>query len=47
VSDLSHILEDEDVQVRKDLTVDVQPVGLEDRQVKELKGKTINLVKVI
>ena len=45
--DLSYVLEVENVQVREDLTVEVQPVGLEDRQVKELKGKSVSLVKVI
>ena len=32
------------MQVREDLTVEVQPVDIEDRQVKELKGKDISLV---
>jgi len=35
------------VQVIGDLTVKVQPIGLEDRQVKELKGRTIILVNVL
>jgi len=47
VSDPFHVLEAKEVQVREDLTVEVQPVGLEDNKVKEFKGKTISLVKVI
>jgi len=47
VFDPSHVLEVENVQVREDLTIEVQPVGLEDRQVEEHRGMTISLVKVI
>ena len=45
--DPSHVLEAEDVQVREDLRVEVQPVAIEDRQVKEQKGRATSLVKVI
>jgi len=47
VFDSSHVLEAEDVQVREDLRVVVQPVAIEDRQVKERKGRATSLVKVI
>ena len=47
VFDPSHVLEAENVQVREDLTVEVQPVDLEDHRVEERRGKTISLVKVI
>ena len=47
VFDPSHVLEVEDVQVREDLRVVVQPVALGDRQVKERKGRATSLVKVI
>jgi len=47
VFDSSHVLEAEDVQVRKDLRVMVQPVAIQDRQVKEQKGRATSLVKVI
>jgi len=47
VPDPSHVLEAEEVHVREDLIVEVQLVGLEDRQVKQLRGKSIGLVKVI
>jgi len=47
VPDASHVLEMEDLPIRKDLTVDVQPVAIEDHQRKQLKGRTISLVKVV
>jgi len=47
VFDPSHVLEAEDMQVREDLRVVVQPVAIEDRQVKERKGRATSLVKVI
>ena len=47
VPDPSHILEMEDLQIRGDLTVEVQPVGLGDVQMRQLRGKSIRLVQVI
>ncbi|XP_017428774.2 uncharacterized protein LOC108336835 [Vigna angularis] len=47
VPDPSHILEIEDIQIREDLSVEVQPVCKEDTKTKELRGKTINLVRVV
>ncbi|XP_017438092.1 uncharacterized protein LOC108344135 [Vigna angularis] len=47
VSDSSHILEVENVQVREDLSVEVQPVRIEESQNKQLRGRTVKLVKVI
>ena len=47
VFDLSHVLEADDVQVREDLRVEVQLVGIEDLQVKGQKGRATSLVKVI
>jgi len=47
VPDASHVLEMEELQIREDLTVDVQPVGIKDHQMKQLKGRTISLVKVM
>jgi len=43
----SHVLEMEDLQIRGDLTVEVQPVGLGDIQTRQLRGKSISLVQVI
>jgi len=43
----SHVLEAEDVQIRKDLTMEVPPITLEDNRVEERRGKPVSLVKVI
>ncbi|XP_014490635.1 uncharacterized protein LOC106753350 [Vigna radiata var. radiata] len=47
VPDPSHVLEVEDVQAREDLSVEVQPVRVEESQTKQPRGKTIRLVKVV
>jgi len=47
VSDPSHVLELEDLQVRRDLSVEVQPVSLGDSQTRQRKGKSVSLVQVI
>ena len=47
VLDPSHKLETEDLQIIGDLTVEVQPVGLGDVQMRQLRGKSIRLVQVI
>jgi len=45
--DPSHVLEEEDIQIREDLTIEVPPVALEDSRVEEHRGKPVSLVKVI
>jgi len=47
VSDPSHVLEAEDMQIRGDHSVEVQPVGLGDSQTRQHRGKSISLVHVI
>jgi len=47
VVDPTHVLEQDDVQVREDLTVGVGPVRILDYQVKQLRGKEIQIVKVL
>jgi len=47
VADPSHVLEQDDVQVREDLTMGVGPVRILDSQVKQLRGKEIKTVKVL
>lgn len=37
----------DDVQVRDNLTVEASSLGIEDREVKQLRGKDIALVKVV
>ena len=47
VYDASHVSALDDVQVRKNLTYETMPVRIDDRRVKQLRGKDIPLVKVI
>jgi len=47
LTDPSHVLEVEDLRIRGDLSVEVQPVGLVDTQTRQLRGKSISLVQVI
>jgi len=47
VSDPSHVIPRDDVQVRDNLTVETLPVTIEGREVKKLRGKEIPLVKVV
>ena len=41
IADPTHVLEEDDVQVREDLTIGVGPVRILDSQVKQLRGKEI------
>ncbi|RDY09979.1 hypothetical protein CR513_05566, partial [Mucuna pruriens] len=45
--DLSHVLEPNKVQIREDLTYEARPMRIKDQRMKQLKGKEINLVKVV
>ena len=45
--DPTHVLKQDDVQVREDLTMGVGPVRIMDYQVKQLRGKEIRTVKVL
>jgi len=45
--DPTHVLEAENIQIRKDLTVEVPPIALEENRVEERRGKPVSLVKVI
>jgi len=47
VADPSHVIPRDDVQVRDNLTVETLPLRIEDRKVKQLRGKEIPLVKVV
>ncbi|XP_058769024.1 uncharacterized protein LOC131642875 [Vicia villosa] len=46
VSDPSHVIQRDEVQVRDNLTVETMPVRIEDRKTKQLRGKDIPLVRV-
>jgi len=47
VADPTHVLEQDDVQVRENLTLGVGPVRILDSQVKQLRGKEIRTMKVL
>ena len=47
MADPTHVLEQDDVQVRENLTLGVGPVRILDSQVKQLRGKEIQTVKVL
>ncbi|XP_017423413.2 uncharacterized protein LOC108332603 [Vigna angularis] len=47
IADPSHVLELEDVRLRQDRTLEMQPVRVEDSRTKYYKRKAIRLVKVI
>ncbi|WJX36041.1 hypothetical protein P8452_23959 [Trifolium repens] len=46
VSDPSHVIMSDDVQVRDNLTVEAKPLRIEGREVKKLRNKEIASVKV-
>lgn len=45
ISDLSHVIQLDDVQIREKLTVETLSLRIEDREVKHLQGKGIVSVK--
>ena len=47
ISNPSHVIHMDDVQVRDNLTVETMPVQIADREMKTLRGKEIALVKVV
>ena len=47
VSDPSHILEAPPNELNEDLSYEVQPVGIVDQRIKELRKKTIPMVKIL
>lgn len=47
VPDPSHVIQLDHVQIRDNLTYKASPLQIEDREVKNLRGKEIHLVKVM
>ncbi|KAK7264749.1 hypothetical protein RJT34_32359 [Clitoria ternatea] len=47
ISDPTHVIEPDVIQVKDNLTYDAPPVRISDRRIKQLRDKTIPLVKVI
>ena len=46
-ADPSHVVQLDDIQVRDNLTVEVLPIRIDDREENTLRGKKIALVKVV
>ncbi|XP_017428544.1 uncharacterized protein LOC108336582 [Vigna angularis] len=47
IANPSHVLELEDVQLRQDRTLEMQPIRVEDSRTKYYKGKDVHLVKMV
>jgi hypothetical protein len=47
ITDPLHVVQLDDIEVRDNLTVETLPMRIEDREVKQLRGKEIALVNVI
>ncbi|GAU42762.1 hypothetical protein TSUD_239250 [Trifolium subterraneum] len=47
VSDPSHVIESDDIQVKENLTIETIPLRIEGREVKKLRNKEIASVKVV
>ena len=47
ISDLSHVLKAPPVELKEDLSFEVQPVGIVDQRMKELRNKVIPMLKVL
>ncbi|XP_045791774.1 uncharacterized protein LOC123886503 [Trifolium pratense] len=47
VPDPSHIIEPDEVPLRENLSYETSPVRIEDRRIKQLRGKQISLVRVV
>ena len=47
ILDPSHILEAPPVQLKKDLSFEVQPIAIVDQKMKQLRSKVIPMVKVL
>lgn len=42
----SHVIQRDEVQIRGNLTIETMPIRIEDRKMKQLRGKEIPLVRV-
>ena len=47
ISDPSHVLQPQSVEVNDDLTYEEEPMAIVDYQVRQLRSKTIPMVKVL
>ena len=47
LSDPSHVLEAPPIELNEDFSFEVQLVGIVDQRIKELRNKTISMVKIL
>ena len=47
VSDPSHVLKAPPIELNEDLSFEMQPVGIVDQEIKELRNRIIPMVKVL
>ncbi|MCI86709.1 hypothetical protein A2U01_0107990, partial [Trifolium medium] len=47
VSDPSHVIESDDIQVKENLTIETLPLRVEGRETKKLRNKEIASVKIV
>ena len=47
ISDPSHVLKAPPVELKENLSFEVQPMGIIDKRMKELRNKVISMVKVL
>ena len=47
IPDPSHILETPPIELEEDLSIEVQPVAIVDREIKQLRNKVIPMLKVL
>ena len=47
ISDSSHVLKTPPVELKEDLSFEVQPIGIVDQEMKQLRNKVIHMVKVL
>ena len=47
ISDPSHVLETPPIELKEDLSFEVQPVVIVDQEIKQLRNKVIPIVKVL
>ena len=47
ISDPSHVLEAPSIELKEDLSFEVQPVAIVDQEIKQLRNKVIPMVKAL
>ena len=47
IADPTHVIELDDIELKDDLSFETPPISIGDTRIKQLRGKEIELVKVI